>query len=193
MSVNGAPGDPGVVDALGSLADQQEVRDAGAVAALRGQLAAWAAARPGHGVAGFGDEIEIVSVTKWRGFAFEGTTQVERRALVRRQQAHGGDAVDPSEPDVHDDVDVWQFDVALPDIHDAAEHVERIDGSDHIHACLTCDALSTITCENCDGLGLVPGMSIPKPGLSTEGANRAMESATKAMDGLVSGLFGKKS
>ena len=122
-----------------------------------------------------------------------------------------------------DDVDVWQYELDLPELGETCQHVERVEGSAHIHECLTCDALSTITCEACEGLGLVPsqklaprprpgvpatpagldkGLSIPKmpagmpkmpAGMNTDSANKAVESYTKAMDNLVGGLFGKKS
>ena len=222
MSVNGTPAEPAVTEMLGGLADQATIQDPAVASVLRAQLTAWAAARPGHELAGFGDQIEIVSVTEWQGFAFEGTTQLERRALVRRQEAQAPETADPSDPEVHDDVDVWHFDVALPNIHDPHAQVERLTGSEHIHECLNCDALSSITCEICEGLGLVPSQKgvagarpqatanpmaglnkamggKPTPGggslpsaLTPPDPSRAMESYTKAVDGLVSGIFGKK-
>jgi len=120
---------------------------------LRQVVTDWAKEIPHHGIKKMGDAIEIQSIHYRPAYLMGLTTLYDNRQVGHLSVPYTGQSIPERQYTSMKQVNVWDFDLTLPEDFQNAYDQYVITGSQYVETCHSCKGHGQITCPSCGGKG----------------------------------------
>ena len=116
---------------------------------LKKYLSVWADSIPHHGLAKFGEQIEIISLKSMPSYVVTLKVQFEIRSLHEGTWPYQGKSIFPSRAQLNNKNEIWSVNLPLAD--DFGKSVINYSVSEKILTCDICKGYGKLVCDVCNG------------------------------------------
>jgi hypothetical protein len=143
----------GLNEELSKLEIKREIKEEVEKVQLKKRLSLWADSIPHHGLANFGEQIELLAIKSVPTYVVTLKVQYEIRSLREGTWPYWGNSIFPDSVKLNNGSKIWSLN--LPLVDDFSEIVKQysVSGTERISTCNVCSGSGKVTCHRCGGGG----------------------------------------